>query len=554
MTIARMLCALVVAVTVAGCDTVTGRTQAGGTLGAVTVGGMLVSKIGSGNDQLATTADNVTNGEAKIGSGNDQLATTADNVTYGEAKIGGGNDQIRDCFISPTFPLTNCSFRIDLDTTADNVKYGEEAQFALPKPAAVQLPKELTFEYVVGTELEILYVRNADLNSDVTDDSLISAPTLFGAVTYRPTDWLEARLEATLEQLFAVREEQFITLPDGSIQTPESTPLSLLIDQAFVKLKARNVPVEFTVGRRLFEDERLWLFDGELDAAIVTLKPGDFKIEASVSREDLLDLDLTTNVPKGRIDNYIVYAQYRGIEDHKLAGYWILSEDKSGEEGSPQLMGVRANGRPYDAFKYWTELAFLRGSDELSRDFSGYAFEVGGTYWFLDLPLQPSVTLGYAYGSGDGNPDDNKNHEFRQTGLQSNEARFGGVTELLAYGETLDPELSNLNIFTAGLGFRPAAGIFVDLVYHRYWLNKFAKEVRGSPITAQMNQIDSQLSKDVGDALDIVLGFRNLFGVRGLGVETRVGLFYPGDAFLRDDGGVFSGADKGVSVLFVIFF
>ncbi|MBE9552093.1 MAG: alginate export family protein, partial [Proteobacteria bacterium] len=288
----------------------------------------------------------------------------------------------------------------------------------------------------------------------------------------------------------------------------------------------------------------------------VTLKPGDFKIEASLSREDLLDLDLlsTEKFIKGQIDNYAIIAEYRGIEDHKLAGYWILRDDKSDEEGQPQFMGVRAYGRPADEFRYWTDLGFVRGEDEFSQDLSGYAFEAGGTYWFLDLPLQPSITLGYAYGSGDSNPDDNKNHEYRQTGLQSNEDRFGGVTQFLVYGETLDPELSNINIYTAGLGLRPAAGAFLDIVYHHYRLNEIATELRGSAITAQMNQIGSQLSKDVGDALDIVLGFRNLFGVRGLGFEVRGGLFFPGDAFRRDEGGVVKDADMGITGLAVIFY
>lgn len=447
------------------------------------------------------------------------------------------------------------------ERAADNGTNVQLVQFAVPKPApegkapARQFPKALKFEYVYGSELEIPYVRNLDLNSDVRDDFLFFAPNLFASVTYRPTDWLETRLEATLEQLFAVQEEESVTLPDGSIQFPDPKPFSLLIDQVYLKFTHPTVPIEFTVGRRVFEDARLWLWDGELDAAIVTLKPGDFKIEASVSREDLVDLDLTTNVPKGRTDNYAVYAEYRGIEDHKLAGYWILRDDKSDAEGAPQFMGVRAYGRPSDAFKYWTDLAFLRGNDELSRRFSGYAFEVGGTYWFLDLPLRPSVTLGFAYGSGDSNPDDNKNTEYRQTGLQSNEARFGGPTQFLAYGEALDPELSNLKIFTAGLGFRPATGVFVDLVYHRYRLNTFAAEVRGSALTAQTNQVESRLSKDVGSALDIILGFRNLFGVRGLGVDLRAGLFFPGDAFLRDGGGgVFHDADKGISILVAIFY
>jgi alginate production protein len=499
MTIARLLCAMAVAATVAGCGTDIGRTQVHGTLGAGTVDGLLGSKIEGSNVQLAMAA-------------------------------------------------------VD-------VPYTELAQFTLPKPAprgedpAAKVPKQLKFEYVYGSELEAPFINNLDLDSNVTDDSIILAPTVFGAVTYRPTDWLETRLEGTLEKLIPVHEHELITLPDGSIQTADPTPWSLLIDQVYAKIKLPKVPVELTVGRSLFEDARLWLFDGELDAARLMLKPGDFKIEVSVSREDLFDLELNPNIKftKGQIDNYVVFAEYRGIEDHKLAGYWILRDDKSDQEGQPQFMGVRAYGRPTDEFRYWTDLGFVRGEDEFSQDLSGYAFEAGGTYRFLDLPLQPSITLGYAYGSGDSDPNDNKNHEYRQTGLQSNEDRFGGVTQFLVYGETLDPELSNLNIYTAGLGLRPAGGAFVDLVYHHYRLNEIATEVRGSPITARMNQIGSQLSKDVGDAFDIVLGFRNLFDVRGLGFEVRGGMFFPGDAFRRDEGGVIKDADMGVTALVVMF-
>ncbi len=41
---------------------------------------------------------------------------------------------------------------------------------------------------------------------------------------------------------------------------------------------------------------------------------------------------------------------------------------------------------------------------------------------------------------------------------------------------------------------------------------------------------------DVGDALDVIFGFRNLFGVRGLGADVRAGWFFPGDAFVTDAG------------------
>ena len=119
----------------------------------------------------------------------------------------------------------------------------------------------------------------------------------------------------------------------------------------------------------------------------------------------------------------------------------------------------------------------------------------------------------YAYGSGDGNATDNENNEYRQTGLHLNEAKSGGVTEFLYYGEVLDPELSNLQIFTAGVSARPASGIFVDLVFHHYRLNEDNDtEIRGSELTATMNSDPSKRSTDVGNEVDIVIGFRRMFG------------------------------------------
>ncbi len=437
----------------------------------------------------------------------------------------------------------------------------ELAQFAVPQaPAEGQaapapLAGQLKFEYVFGTEGEVEYLSNVDLDDNLQDDSIVMAPTVFGSITYRPTNWLETRVEITFEKLIDVREENVVLLPDGTLQRADEKKASLLIDQAFARFKPSSVPVELTVGRRNFEDQRLWLYDTALDGVILTVKPGDFNIEASWTRENLVDLDLLTSSPTSRINNYIVYAEFRGIADNRLAGYWILLDDRKKKDGAPQIFGVRAIGRPTDPFNYWTELAFTRGSDENSRDLKGYGYEAGGTYRFLDFPLQPSITLGYAFGSGDNNPNDNTNDEFRQTGLGSNEARFGGVTQFVSYGEMLAPELSNINIWTAGIGFRPAAGAFVDLVYHHYRFDELADEVRGSNLTAQTNQVAGRESKDIGDELDIILGFRDLFGVRGLGLEMRAGIFFPGDAFLRDNGaGGIEDADTGVSALVVSFF
>jgi alginate production protein len=107
-----------------------------------------------------------------------------------------------------------------------------------------------------------------------------------------------------------------------------------------------------------------------------------------------------------------------------------------------------------------------------------------------------------------------------------------------------------LKILTADLGFRPSPDISVDLVFHKYWLFDKAEELRNSEITALMNQDPSRQSKDVGNAFDIVIGIRSLFGIRRLGTDLRAGWFFPGDAFrVEEPGGSFDSADKGISVV-----
>lgn len=425
------------------------------------------------------------------------------------------------------------------------------------RPERPELPSELRFSYAYGSDSEFTYRRNADLDKRIGDSSQLFAPTVFGFLDYRPTAWLASRLEVTVEAPIDVKKQSPTPLPTGEILLPEKRRTSIIIDQAYATIKNPGATREFTLGRRNFEDPRLWLYDAALDAAIVKLTLGYLETEASVSRENLVDGDLLNGVPKTRVNNYIIYTDYRGIEDHRLAAYWIKRDDKTHVEGRPLLMGVRAYGTPSDRGNYWADFSIARGRDEAQRRLRGTAFDVGFTYRYLGAPLSPSFTMGYAAGSGDTNPNDNvKNTEYRQSGLQSNETRFGGLTQFKRYGEVLDPELSNVEILTAGVGFRLAPTVFVDVVYHRYRMKVIADQIRNWALTAQMNQDDTSLSRDVGKEVDIIVGWRNLFGVKRLGFEVRAGGFSPGRAFRNEvsDAGAFRPADKAVSLLAVIIY
>ena len=429
----------------------------------------------------------------------DALGAEADPAPVTSAEQGAGSTDLQPPVPGESISIIDAGIQV--------------AQFQLPPPQALPadqsspwadqlaryperpLISRLTYQFSYGSESDIVYRRNRDLDRRLKDTTLILSPAINGAIVYRPTDRVEMMLEAILQRDIAVKEQDIVTLPNGQTQLAPRHYNSLPIDQAWVTFKQLG-PIDLTLGRRNFEDDRHWLYDTSLDTALARFKEGTFQAELSYSRQDRLDLDLLAPVLKTRNDTYIAYLSYRGIEDIRLAGYTIYREDQAGVEGQPLFLGLRASGMPTDQFNFWTELALLRGKDVTKKNFKGYAIDIGGTYRFPDLPYAPYVTLGYAYGSGDGNPNDNRNHEFRQTGLQSNEARLGGIPKLKYYGEALDPELSNLQILTAAVGFRPAPNISVDLVYHRYKTNKLASDLRNAALTAEMNQDSSRPSKD----------------------------------------------------------
>jgi alginate production protein len=58
-----------------------------------------------------------------------------------------------------------------------------------------------------------------------------------------------------------------------------------------------------------------------------------------------------------------------------------------------------------------------------------------------------------------------------------------------------------------------------------------ADAIRNSALTAEINQDETQLTRDMGNGIDIVMGIRRLFGVRRLGFDLRVGWYLPGKAY-----------------------
>ena len=143
-----------------------------------------------------------------------------------------------------------------------------------------------------------------------------------------------------------------------------------------------------------------------------------------------------------------------------------------------------------------------------------------GQRWYL--------TAGWAFGQGDNNTRDGRDGTFRQTRLQDNNGKFGGVTSFRYYGELVDPELANLHVGTLGIGYRFTRKASIDLVGHYYRQDKAVRKIIDSDIDQRPNGINRTLGWEV----DAVIGWRP---VRMWDFEFVLGRFKPGKAFARKD-------------------
>jgi alginate production protein len=440
-------------------------------------------------------------------------------------------------------------------TLPGNAQPNEAGGFTLPDRA----PARLSYQYSWGTESPFTYRRNNDLDPGLLDNFLSFKTKVFGSIVYRPTDWLSATLEMKLGREYPILEELQIQLPNGDVKVTQGREPTLLVEQMLLTVRQVIAPFEINIGRRNYEDDRHWVFDGSIDVASLGYRHDDVRGELMVGRDLLWSLDALRRVKKPLTEMAMLYVDYRGFDNNVLAAYVLRRRDPLGQEGAPVNWSLRASGKPTATFSYWAEAALQRGKDETGQKFKASAIDVGGTYRFSELPFDPNITLSYAHGSGDGTPDDGVNQEFRQTGLQTNEAKYIGLSKFKAYGEMVDSELSNMKVMTLGLGARLHPGLSVDLIYHHYQLDKPATEIRNWGLTAQMNTLPGAQSKDMGQEVDLVLGFRGLFDVRRLGLDLRIGRFFPGAAFRRaassnPNNASSLGANKGLSVIAKIRF
>lgn len=303
-----------------------------------------------------------------------------------------------------------------------------------------------------------------------------------------------------------------------------------------------GLPFDLQLGRLSLIEARSWWWDEDLDAARIFFGGEHWAVEAGISQQ----LFPVSTAERGAIhperkDLARVFgrAAWAWRKRHALEAYWLIARDHSGrppsgitlherraDESDADLtwLGLRAIGEERTAaghrFGYWLDLARVSGRERLtdfdpagsnrvvsddseSRRVRGVGWDLGAK-WSLPGKSRPTVWAGWAVGSGDGDGGDDTDHSFRQTGLEENKGRFGGVKRFRYYGELMRPTLANLDIRSIGASARFWERSSVDLVLHDYRQRQASDQLAAS----RLDQAPTGKHRALGQEIDLFLAFR----------------------------------------------
>ncbi|WP_330986127.1 MULTISPECIES: alginate export family protein [Enterobacterales] len=307
-----------------------------------------------------------------------------------------------------------------------------------------------------------------------------------------------------------------LTTRKSGEQSEKQTKLEL--NQAYIGMTNEIIPyTHLKLGRWLYRDEREWLFDENLDGVYVQSQMRDWFIDAAAGRinywqKDLMD-STTRNTETENIGSIMLR---RTLEDKWQIGTYAVAQHNTDNNDRQLNVGLRSHNPARKGLQHWLEL----GMSKDRESGNGYAVDIGGTYLFDHGDIKPRVTLGYAFGSKD----------YRQTGLHDNQATFGGATKFKIYGETLDPDLTNIHIVSTGLGINVTRNATLDVIYHAY-SQASSGDISGNNV-ALKSQYDRQNTRYLGSGVDVVFGWEPTDNTK---VEAIAGMFAPSKRFVSAD-------------------
>ncbi|QCT21834.1 hypothetical protein FEM41_20335 [Jejubacter calystegiae] len=309
------------------------------------------------------------------------------------------------------------------------------------------------------------------------------------------------------------------------------------LTQAYIGVNIDALNSDLRMGRWLYRDEREWLFDENMDGVLLHWKKGGWRGDVLGARINYWQRDLLNRSTRNTGNAATIATNLRfKIDDKWLAGGYVVMSKNTHDDGYHQYhYGLRSHNEQSRGLRHWAELGMMEGKNESGRH-KGYAIDLGAT-WVFDHDLRSRITLGYALAS----------QHYRQTGLQSNEATFGGDTKFSIYGNTLAPELANLQVFSAGIGLDITPDSGLDLVYHHYRQTRM--DDFGTHDPELKSRYDRRNTHRLGEGVDLIWGVEVTDNLK---TELLLGMFLPSKRFRSGSGDDASRSSPAYSVGFEV--
>lgn len=420
----------------------------------------------------------------------------------------------------------------------------------------------------VDVKGQYLFDGNRDLGTGIISPASSRTLETRIKVDYTPTDILKFFMEGNLVKVWGDAS--------GEDETGTSQGAGRYAELRQYYFKVNNVfnalPMYVQVGRQRFSDPYAFMWNRDIDAVRFgydgSLVNGFVAFGENMASyktaEDDFDAD-TQDI--GRMFGEVTWdyaykksltARMLHIHDHSGTnpiGYVFAPKARDDEDAKLTWTDLRATGRIpampniMSDINYRADGAVVMGdattvtstavapTSDLrrvtavnARDVMGWAFD-GDINMTLALPLAPTLVFGYAYGSGDdGRGQDTS---FHQPDLRGNSSRQGDSTGASHnYGEALRPDLTNLHIVKAGIGFPVMKASDIMMTYRYYLLDHKETGLSNAHVSASV----AGTSHSLGQGLDLIYNMK-------LNEEFPVMQNLPADTALKISLGAFKSGD-----------
>lgn len=427
---------------------------------------------------------------------------------------------------------------------------------------------------------ELKYQSLIEDNMDLVDEGLEHTPSLEGKLKIKA--FLPQDISAYWEGRAVKTRRGGTVEDDDGVQTAGNVDAFAEWRQSWLRFDEAFgiIPLSFQVGRQRVSEPRALWWNKDLDSARVmyntTLFSGMFGIGEDLfsyktSQDDFMESDENRMRvfaegswlyrPDHHADLRVLYENDHS--DMESVGSLIRSNDRDNTDAHLVWIGGRlwgdhtVNAPLLNGLDYAVDLMGVRGTEDTlestasadpafrtvtgssERDVLGWGLDASVDL-ALNAPWRPTVTLGYAFGSGDDDTADGTDNGFRQTDLHGNASRIGASSSgIRNYGEALRPELTNIHVLTAGVGFPLFSASDITFLYHAYFLDEENAPLGSTAVTGALSGTDSSL----GQGLDAVANFdlskelnMNTSLLEQTSLRMALGAFRAGEAYTPEDG------------------